>query len=190
MTSNLPKECQDGKPERTISENKMSCSEMQTKCSIQFHIVGRDKQEEEVIKKLMNIRELREIAITTNVLSNREQDIPDGTEEKIKDNRDPNSETKQTLRQEMKPIIENMYHRAEVTKRGFITMQEIHDECSSSSNQYTKKHIHSVSSRIREWVRLGMMQRITFNGKEIEGHYQIVWKVWNKDFSKKIPEKT
>ena len=71
-------------------------------------IVGRDEQEEEAIKKLMDIRALRD-----HVVANREQDIPDGTEEKIKDNQNPNSLTKQTLRMEMKPIIENMYARAE-----------------------------------------------------------------------------
>ena len=147
--------------------------------------VGRDQHEEEAIKKLMNVRALRD-----HVVATRDQAIPPGTEDKIKDNHDVNSETKQTLRLEMKPIIENMYQEAERNKRGFITMNEIHDECSSSSNEYTKKHIHSVSARIREWVRLGMMQRITFNGKEIDGHYQIVWQVWNRDFSKKIPVKT
>ena len=148
-------------------------------------IVGRDEQEEEAIKKLMDIRALRD-----HVVANREQDIPDGTEEKIKDNQNPNSLTKQTLRMEMKPIIENMYARAEKGDRNYITMKEIHDECSRRDNQFTKKHIHSVSSRIREWVRLGMMRRITKDGKEIDGHYQIVWKTWLKDFSKKIPEKT
>jgi len=120
-------------------------------------LVGRDEHEEEAIKKLMKIREERERAITIHALSNREQDIPAGTEEKIKDNRDPNSETKQTLRLEMKPIIENMYARAEKTTSKFITMKEIHDECMRSDNLFTQKHIHSVSSRIREWVRLGMI---------------------------------
>jgi len=150
-------------------------------------LVGRDEQEEEAIKKLMKIREVRDHAITNHALSTREQNIPDGTEEKIKDNKNVNSETKQTLRLEMKPIIERLYS---ITNNGYITMKEIHDECSNPWNEYTKKHIHSVSSRIREWIRLGMMRRITKDGKEIDGHYQIVWDVWNRDFSKKIPEKT
>jgi len=148
-------------------------------------LVGRDEQEEEAIKKLMNIRALRD-----HVVAKREQDIPDGTEKKIKDDKNVNSETKQTLRMEMKPIIENMYQEAVRSNKNFITMQEIHEECSRSDNLFTKKHIHSVSSRIREWIRLGMMRRITKDGKEIDGHYQIVWDVWNRDFSKKIPEKT
>lgn len=139
-----------------------------------------NEYEEEAWKVLMGIRMKNKIRVY------EEPELPEDIEKKLEGWKDVNDPVKIELRSELKPILESIGWNP---KKGYFTMSEIHEVCMKSSNAIIKKHYHSISSRIREFVRAGIMRRVLKDGVEMRGHYQIVRERW-KDYPLKIDVKT